>query len=717
MSLTIDHESQNAPSHIQAIGRCRRVKEAKLKAMFSLTKLADDEVIIHHANLEEQLHRESLNITVQRSTEYRSLNEAIDMEVSGTRKRRLGSLIDKLSGLRELLRFQDEEREKDLSAKAAVRQKGKAFQIRQARLENKQNAERQELILAQGRLQETLTQIKIAKVNMMKDKQAARLKEKENEITAQQNRMRQQKGLQLHPRFVKLKNNLKTFGELQVCKIRHLTQLNDFDISACEDIEELMGKARQDEFNLNQKQSFEEKEAESEIEKQRLFLNKSRLLENQKTTKTQIMRQQRKQEKTMNKANRAAIKNREKTMIADNPIIRGELDGDNYDTMSEGLQSSLGSRSNSMHDTSSAYDAISESGIDNNSEAGDREIVEENNQEISGSNTALALANAQRNKIVSSADGLNDEDVELNRLLDSGRERLYVLRLHHRKTLKDLKSHHRSMVSQKQREHRRKLADLLKEHEDEIQSLKSEHIGVMEELFNNQLEKGSVLKDTENSQRLLGMMLPAHVIEDMENGVTPQPKSYEMVTIFFTDIPQFKSLASTVSSIHLLTFLNTVYARFDSIIEEYPSLYKVENVADTYMVAAGLSNDSDKDSVKEIAAATMAVAECTQRLLKSFQDIDFERFGLTEAVHLRVGVHTGPVLAGIIGTKMGRYCLFGDTVNTASRMCTTDVEGQIQVSPTTYQILRTNDPRIKFEERSDVQVKGKGCMTTYLMMG
>ncbi|KAI8851795.1 adenylate and guanylate cyclase catalytic domain-containing protein [Chytridium lagenaria] len=672
--------SDGTPTQIAAIVRCRKIKEAKLKAAFGLSKLADDEATIHNANLEEQLHLERLQLTQQTSSDHRALNEAKDLEIAGTRKRQLAALVDKLSGIKELLRFQDEERERDISAKQRHDKRVKRFRLgwrglRRSRLRKGMN----ELILAQRRLESTVTQINMTMVKSMKDKQAARLKQKENEILAQQNSMKQQKELE----------NLR---ELQVCNSK-----NDFDMSAAEEIEELMAQSRQEEFELNRKQMAEDRAAEDDLEKQKIAISKNMLLESQRVARTQVLRQQKKQEKLTAKANRVAAKGRERAIIMENPIIRGEMESDSLaqDSFSEGMESSLGSRSNSMHDTSSIYDGVSEAS------GGDvGEVVEETQDTVAGSNAALAIENAQRNKVT-------DSRVELNRLLESGRERLSVLRQHHQKTLKNLRSHHRSLISQKQREHRRKLADLLKEHEEEIQALKAEHVGSMEELINHQLEKGSVLRDTESSQKLLGMMLPAHVLEDMENGITPQPKSFDMVTIFFTDIPQFKSLASTISSIDLLTFLNTVYARFDSIIQEYPDLYKVENVADTYMVAAGLTNHAGEHSEKEVSAATIAVAECTQKLLKSFQEIDFESFGLTEEVHLRVG--------GIIGTKMGRYCLFGDTVNTASRMCTTTLEGKIQVSPATYKILQANDAKIEFEERSDVQVKGKGRMTTYLI--
>ncbi|KAI8851793.1 adenylate and guanylate cyclase catalytic domain-containing protein [Chytridium lagenaria] len=313
----------------------------------------------------------------------------------------------------------------------------------------------------------------------------------------------------------------------------------------------------------------------------------------------------------------------------------------------------------------------------------------------------------------------------MNALVEAGRERIRALQLHHKKTLQDLRHHHRALVSQKQRDHRRKLAELLKDHEEEIQIIKAEQVASMEELIATQKESEQIQKDNDTSEKLLGMMLPGHVLEDLEAGVTPEPKSFENVTIFFTDIPQFKSLSSTVDSVALLNLLNLVYTKFDEVIQDNPALYKVNHLSrhytflrklsnaflDTYMVAAGLSGNA-KPSQSETQEVTGIAVACALKLLDAFKSIDLSDVGITEKLDLRIGIHTGPVLAGIVGTKMGRYCLFGDTVNTASRMCTTSDPSAIQVSPSTYEIVN-KCPDFQFEKRGEVNVKGKGKMTTY----
>ncbi|KAI9339872.1 guanylyl cyclase [Obelidium mucronatum] len=221
-----------------------------------------------------------------------------------------------------------------------------------------------------------------------------------------------------------------------------------------------------------------------------------------------------------------------------------------------------------------------------------------------------------------------------------------------------------------------------------------------------QLQSEEMRADTAVSQNLLGMMLPAHIMEKLEMGVQPEPEQFSCVSLFFTDINNFKKLVGDVSPVKILQLLNVLYTQFDAIIARYGQLYKVESVSDTYMVAAGLSTSKDATQ-QEIAECTAQALKCCSELQKLVASMNFRDIVGDYPIELRIGIHSGTINAGLIGTKMSRYCLFGDTVNTASRMCTTGEPKKIQVSTQTIEVLGEDDT-FEFEIRGDIEVKGKG---------
>ncbi|KAG7204035.1 hypothetical protein KM043_001894 [Ampulex compressa] len=220
----------------------------------------------------------------------------------------------------------------------------------------------------------------------------------------------------------------------------------------------------------------------------------------------------------------------------------------------------------------------------------------------------------------------------------------------------------------------------------------------------NLAQKARELKrEKRKSDTLLFQMLPPSVAQQLKQTQQVPAEYYEAVTVYFSDIVGFTEIAAENTPLEVVTFLNSIYKLFDARIECY-DVYKVETIGDSYMVASGLPVRNGNKHVSEIAtmALDLLAASSVFQVPK--------RPG--EKLQIRSGAHTGPVVAGIVGSKMPRYCLFGDTVNTASRMESTGEALRIHISLEMKKALDAVGG-FKIEHRGLVDVKGKGLMDTY----
>ncbi|GIL96829.1 hypothetical protein Vretimale_2502, partial [Volvox reticuliferus] len=179
------------------------------------------------------------------------------------------------------------------------------------------------------------------------------------------------------------------------------------------------------------------------------------------------------------------------------------------------------------------------------------------------------------------------------------------------------------------------------------------------------------------------------------------------VSVLFADIVGWTSLAQEVEAEEVMLLLHELFCKYDAIADEM-GIYKVETIGDCYMAASGLLAEEPHH-----AACLVAFGKA---IIRAAASVHNPKTGT--GVQIRVGVHSGRVMSGIVGRHRARYCLFGDTVNTASRMESTGVSGRIQVSEVTYSLLLSRpSPAARaddFEPRGEVPVKGKGLMRTYL---
>ncbi|KAM9336963.1 guanylate cyclase 2G [Symphorus nematophorus] len=208
------------------------------------------------------------------------------------------------------------------------------------------------------------------------------------------------------------------------------------------------------------------------------------------------------------------------------------------------------------------------------------------------------------------------------------------------------------------------------------------------------------------ADKLLSSMLPRYIADQLMAGKSVEPQSYDTVTIFFSDIVGFTSMCSISSAMEVVTFLNDLYSLFDDIIKMY-DVYKVETIGDAYMVASGLPISNGNKHALEIS--TMAL-----HFLSAIQVFRIRHMP-TESLAIRIGIHSGPVVAGVVGTTMPRYCLFGDTVNMASRMESNSLPLKIHISQCTADIL-VQAGSFELEERGEIEMKGKGCHKTYWLL-
>ncbi|KAG5886728.1 hypothetical protein JTB14_027151 [Gonioctena quinquepunctata] len=220
----------------------------------------------------------------------------------------------------------------------------------------------------------------------------------------------------------------------------------------------------------------------------------------------------------------------------------------------------------------------------------------------------------------------------------------------------------------------------------------------------NSAKKAKELKrEKKISDLLLFQMLPPSVATQLKQTRQVPAEYYASVTVYFSDIVGFTEIAAVSTPLEVVTFLNKIYKQFDARIECY-DVYKVETIGDSYMVASGLPVKNGNKHITEIASMALDLLAGSKQFKIPHRK--------SERLQIRSGAHTGPVVAGIVGSKMPRYCLFGDTVNTASRMESTGEASKIHISLEMKKALDAIGG-YRTEHRGLVDVKGKGLMDTY----
>ncbi|VDM25981.1 unnamed protein product [Toxocara canis] len=247
----------------------------------------------------------------------------------------------------------------------------------------------------------------------------------------------------------------------------------------------------------------------------------------------------------------------------------------------------------------------------------------------------------------------------------------------------------------------------------------------LEETTKNLKRMASELEtEKHKTDELLSQLMPISVAEALRQGTSVEAcntaiKAIAMLksksalvftgefaeaTLLFTDIVTFTNICAQCTPYDVVTLLNDLYLRFDRLVGLH-DVYKVETIGDAYMIVGGVPNKCANHAERVLNVSIGTIMES-----KSVMSPITNRH-----IQIRAGVHTGAVVAGVVGVKMPRYCLFGDAVNTANRMESCGIPGRIHVSDPTKKAALQMNPSFVFADRGNVEIKGKGTMHTYFL--
>lgn len=258
---------------------------------------------------------------------------------------------------------------------------------------------------------------------------------------------------------------------------------------------------------------------------------------------------------------------------------------------------------------------------------------------------------------------------------------------------------------------------------DEVLALKSMNQGGQDYLVKGSLErtlfirsvlygierhqlKTQLKEEKEKSELLLRNILPQKIADELKATGLVEAKHFENVTVMFIDFAEFTSISTNMDPKEIVSELDICFSEFDEITQRH-NLEKIKTIGDAYMCAGGIPESSSDHAQNCIKAAIEILDFCEMR----YED---KKLRSQKYWRARIGIHSGPVIAGVVGSKKFSYDIWGDTVNTASRMESNGVLGRINVSDAIFNQL-SSESKLVFESRGKITVKGKGEMEMYFV--
>mmetsp|Transcript_24954 Transcript_24954/g.28558 ORF Transcript_24954/g.28558 Transcript_24954/m.28558 type:complete len:541 (+) Transcript_24954:424-2046(+) len=238
-------------------------------------------------------------------------------------------------------------------------------------------------------------------------------------------------------------------------------------------------------------------------------------------------------------------------------------------------------------------------------------------------------------------------------------------------------------------------------------------IGIMRDMTEKQNAIDAEM-ERKKSEALLMNLLPRTISDRLkvhgdDHANVQIADAYENVTILFADIVGFTDFCSDRSAMDVVHYLNKIFLKFDKLVDQYDALEKIKTIGDAYMVVGGINNDQDH-AIKVLKFA-LEMLTC----IEEFNDAERQNYSNAHQFGIRIGVHIGNVVAGVVGTKRRFFDLWGDAVNVASRMESTGISNCIQSTEVVASLARLHPDLFAVLERGSTEVKGKGYIDTFLI--
>jgi adenylate cyclase len=231
-------------------------------------------------------------------------------------------------------------------------------------------------------------------------------------------------------------------------------------------------------------------------------------------------------------------------------------------------------------------------------------------------------------------------------------------------------------------------------------------IGLWNRLNYTRKSRAALAIEKDRSEKLLLNILPEEIAQELKEKGAVNARDFNLVAILFSDFKSFTQTAEKMSPQHLVEEINVCFKAFDLITERY-NIEKIKTIGDSYMAAGGIPNP-DKNAVRNIVLAGLEMQQfMTERIIEN-------QTANKPAFEMRLGIHAGPIVAGIVGLKKFQYDVWGDTVNTASRIESNGMVGKVNISESLYNLIK-DEKCFVFQYRGNIHAKGKGEMKMYFV--